>query len=206
MPINRVKSEYPCFWFAKYSDKTDKLIIPKCQLCGEYLKLCDDEYICRKTDCHPKKEDINFKESKIISLDDNEIYEFDYLGNETISFRYLPINEMKIFGIVNTHSNKNEIYTINLSNGKYWLNGIEIKPSIFHNKEEIVISDKLKRYGINNDLIHFKTAVSVPGRQTYIKSFSIGYKCKIYNLNIQTMLTISTSDFTPSLYTKYSEN
>lgn len=196
MPLNKVKSKYPCFWFAKYENDINKIIIPKCNSCGKSIKIIDNLV------CQCKSEDLDL--SLEYELIENEIYEFDYDGNETIPFRSLPSQRMKIFGIAN--SVKNELYIIDLLTGRININGCIIKPSIYYQKDNVIISDKLQSYGIGGDLIHYKTAVVLSNNESFIKSFNMGYKCKINNLNIQVLLSINTQDFTPSFYTTFTEN
>ena len=43
MPLNKVKSEYPCFWFARYSKDINELTIPKCNICDNYIKICRNQ-------------------------------------------------------------------------------------------------------------------------------------------------------------------
>ena len=201
MPLNKVKSEYPCFWFARYSKDINELTIPKCNICNSYIKICRNQKIL----CENKCKDIDY--SKVIQLDNHELYEFDYEGNQTVPFKFIPAIGLEYFGLANAYNNKNEIYIIDLQNGRYNLNGIILKPSIYYHKENFIISDKLKYYGDGGDLIHFKTAVSNFGGNTNLTAISIGYKCKIKNLNIQSLLTVEmNTDGSPNLYTNFTEN
>lgn len=196
MPLNKVKSQYPCFWFAKYENEVDNIIVPKCNICKKEFKLID-KYICN---CGSEDLDL----SNIYNLYENEIYEFDYNGTESIPFRFLPSKGMRVFGIAN--SVKNELYIIDLKNGSINLNGTIIYPSIYYKKDNLNICNILPKYGNGGDLIHFKTATAIPNKESFVKSFNLGYKCKINNLNIQVLISINTQDFTPSLYTTFNEN
>jgi hypothetical protein len=201
MPLDKVKSLYPCYWFAKYSSNINQLDIYKCNKCQKTIKTTKLNYNNICLNCN--SDDVYI--DKIYKLDSNEIYEFDYFGNKTIQFKDLPTHKIEYFGLVNAYKTKGEIYTINLKNGNFILNGTIIEPSIYYQKNNFIISNILQYYGDGGDLIHFKSASSASNDHTLIKSFNIGYKCKIDDLNIQIVLSINTKNFNPSFYTNYNK-
>ncbi len=223
------ETEYHCIWFAKYYE-INQLIIPKCKKCGSYMKLLENDNIpiCRnniikKDDdgiervftcntahyCYEELKENIKNEAIFYNLDNkNQIFEFEKNGSETVPFNLLPSRNMRYFGLYNIPRDEN--YAIDLFTGEIIINGtrvsLAIPESVNQEDSHMPISFSLKKYGDGGDLIHFKRAVSDSSTGiTKIKSFNIGYKCKVNNFNFKFILTIDTKDFKPHISTKYSK-
>jgi hypothetical protein len=223
MSLVNLKSEYPCFWFARYEGLTE-LNIPKCNVCGRYIKLLkdDDNIICRnsinKKLCNSIILNSEHCEHLVVPLKGDHLFEFNDCGDEILPFRNLPSKGMSHFGLFNIP--KDESYAINLSTGEFILNGTKVGVSIIkpseNNNINTEISNKLPFYGDGGDLIQFKRATTNANLEkntskfitndVAIESFNIGYKCKVNNLYVTAILSVETENYTPSFCIKYNED
>lgn len=205
-----VKSEYPCFWFARFRTEEDHITIPFCTDCQQLSKLDETTDSPRCVNMHHGhicgSTDLDFRAATVLPLTESgELFEFDGEGNETINFSFLPTKDMINLGIINL-ANKQQSYIIDLLTGEMIINGSRMNVGFARTEYPIeghfLISKKLKKYGVNRDLIQFKIARTAINGTTIIDSFNIGYTCQLDGKNYEAILSVNTKDFTPLISVK----
>jgi hypothetical protein len=205
-----VKSEYPCFWFARYVCDKDHILIPFCNKCKQLSKLDENSTTPKCANMYHGhicgSDDLSEEAGLTLPLTDTgELFEFGPDGNETINFCFLPTKDMVNVGIINL-MNKQQAYVIDLTTGEFIINGARMHAGFARVEHPIeghlLISKKLNKYGINHDLLQFKIARADMSGRTIVDSFNLGYTCNIDNKQYEAILSINTKDFVPLISIK----
>jgi len=205
-----VKSEYPCFWFARYNTDERVLRVPFCPECNQLAKIDETSETPRCINMRHGHlcgcESVSYEQGTEFSLTESgELFEFDDSGEETVNFSFLPTKNLVNFGLINL-MNRQQSYILDLNTGEAIINGTRLHVGYarteFPIEGHFLISKKLDRYGGNRNLLQFKVARSDVGGRTIIDSFNIGYQCKVDDVLYEVILSINTRDFQPLISVK----
>ena len=98
--------QHPVIWFAEYNQNIKELKIPKCTSCNSLIKVKDyNNIVCEHCRCDEITWSID-DGAVFIPLNNGFLLEFDDQGNETINYKYLPIDGLIKFGLCKVEKRK----------------------------------------------------------------------------------------------------
>lgn len=194
--LKTINSPTPVFWIAEYNKKYDNLKIPICEKCNQIIEVKNySDVICKK--CNNSQ---NFK-WKNVELNNHLLTEYDDNVQEILNFSLIPKDRIEkfYFYIVS----KNQLVGINLKNGEYIIEGIEVGTGIAIKNVPIAVSNQISQY--NDNFFHFKSALKDMSGSTKLVWYKMGYKCKLGGVDTIIMLFIHIPTLHPYFFMQYEE-
>lgn len=219
--------KYPVVWFAEYHSKIKKLKIPKCKTCDDFIQVTDyNNVVCGK--CKDNNITWDVEDGAIILPVNHFLLEFDEHGNETINYKYLPMDGLLTFGLLDPSTSA--AYGIDLLSGYitirdftkeqepfYLATGIntnavptnlikvsdaiikgEAKLKLYHSKQVLVGGD------VKVSLINLKTVAKfeMHPNNLEINNIAVGYSCEIDDLDFEVVIRIDCNNHLPYFTSK----
>jgi len=185
-----VHSSYPIFWIAQYEDGYEKIKVPQCDNCGAFVRVLDYSHISCINGCAASFNWHDFE------LNNGLIMEYEN-GIETIEFKFLPIDRMKRFYFYIIP--KQQLLGINLENGEYIIDGVEIGAGMALEHVPIAVSSQLNKY---EDLFCFKSFLSSVGGAGRFIWYKMGYICELKQMKVAMMLFIHMPTLQPYFFSE----
>jgi len=219
--------KYPVIWFAEYHQNIKELKIPKCLKCNELIKVIDyNNIFCPKCNTNNITWDIE-QGAKRIDID-HFIIEFDENGESTIEYRYLPLDGLITFGLLDPSTSV--AYGIEINTGYitirdftnnsepfYLATGIntnsvatnlikvsdaiikgEAKLELYHSKQAIIGGNM--RVSLLN--LETTTQFKMDPNNLTIDNIAVGYKCQIHDLDFEVIIRIDCNNHLPYFTSK----
>lgn len=191
-----ISSPTPVFWIAEYNNKYEKLKIPICQKCGLAIEVKNYSNIeCKK--CGNFE---NFKWENI-ELNHHLLTEYNESGQEILNFSLIPKDRIEKFYFY--ISPKDMLVGINLKNGEYFIEGVEVGTGVIAKNIPLVISNQIPKYSDN--LFHFKSALKNFNDSTKLIWYKMGYSCRLKGVNVVIMLFVHIPTLHPYFFTQCEE-
>ncbi len=219
--------KYPVIWFAEYHKNIKELKIPKCNKCNELIKVKNyNNVICQNC----KNNDITWsvdEGAKNIKIG-HYIFEFDEKGNQTIEYKYLPLDGLIKFGLLDPVASVE--YGIEINTGYITIRDFTTNNEAFYlgtgiNTNNVAtnlikVSDaiikgeaKLELYHSKQVVINGQMRVSLLNLETNhnfqmdpsnltINNIAVGYTCQIENLNFEVIIRIDCNNHLPYFTSK----